>query len=131
MIGQFGAGFYFTNLAFNPVTSAQALTLEALSLQFSVVIHSFDFGYLPDDKSGPLLWALAIVVWLLFRVLIVQIVKLLQPVPKASIKIVPKQIAKMDPQLATRQGWDGHLNREGGPRGDEVEETLRCLPSPS
>ena len=34
------------------INSTQALTLEALSLQFSVVIHSFDFGYPPDDKPG-------------------------------------------------------------------------------
>ena len=52
MIGQFDAGFYFAYLAFDQVISAQALMLEALSLQFTVAIHSFDFGYLPDDKPG-------------------------------------------------------------------------------
>ena len=56
------------------INSAQALTLEAWSFQFSVVIHSFHFGYLPDDKPGDFV----------------------------SILIVPVQIANMDPQLATR-----------------------------
>ena len=57
-------------------------------------------------------------IWLLHRVLVVQVINLFLPVPKVNMQIMPKKIEKMVPQFATRKGWTGYRNREGGPRGE-------------